>query len=110
MSNSIRWRWHLLALIPGLLSNLICLILVLVSNNASNNPDWAAEVGADLFWIGLCLPFATPFYLYFVGRSYVRAFAGFMSAIPFVILNSAANLALWLGGIAVVVANVNNFR
>jgi len=110
MSNGIRWRWHLLALIPGLLSNLIFLTLWLVSLNARNNPDWAAEAGADVLWISLCLPFAMPFYLYFVGRGYVRAFAGLKSPIPFAVLYSAANLALWLGGIAVVVTNVSNFR
>jgi hypothetical protein len=110
MSNDIRWRWHLLALVPGLLSNLISVSLLLLSMNARNNPDWVAQVGTGLLWTGLCLPLTMPFYAYFVGRGYVRAFAGFKSAIPFAILYSAANFALWLGGIALVVANVSNFR
>jgi hypothetical protein len=110
MSNGIRWRWHLLALIPGLLSNLIFLSLLLVSLNASNNSEWVAQAGTVMLWVGLCLPLAMPFYVYLVGRGYVRAFAGFKSAIPFAVLYSAANLALWLAGIALVVINVNNFR
>jgi hypothetical protein len=110
MSNGTRWRWHLLALIPGVLSNLIFIGLLLLSMNARNNADWVGAIARPTLWVGLCLPLATPFYAYFVGRGYVRAFDGLKSAIPFAILYSAANLALWLSGIILIVANLNNFR
>jgi hypothetical protein len=106
MSNRIRWRWILLALVPGVLSILIFLASFLVSMSARNSPE-VADVVMGVLWAMLCLPLAMPFYLYFLGRKYVRAeHAGLKSAIPFAILYSIANLMLWACGAAFVMSQM----
>jgi hypothetical protein len=46
------------------------------------------------------VPLVAPFYLVELGRRYVRAVhGGYQSATPFVLMYSAANFVLWLGGV-----------
>jgi len=100
MLNGIRWRWHLLALIPGLLSVALFVGLLLVSFNSAHNPDWVGPIWRTVLWAVIGSPLVMPFYTYLVGRSYVRAnYPGLKSAIPFAVLYCAANVALWLGGV-----------
>jgi hypothetical protein len=100
MSSGIRWRWHLLALVPGILSDVLFVALLLVSLNARNNPDWVADVWMVVLWAVIVSPVIVPFYTYAIGRGYVRAnYPGLKSAMPFALMYSAANLALWLGGV-----------
>jgi hypothetical protein len=100
MSPSVRWRWHLLALVPGVLSVVVFVALLLVSLNAPNNPEWVADIWMVVLWVLIGSPLAVPFYTYLIGRSYVRAnYPGLKSAMPFAVMYSAANFALWLGGV-----------
>ena len=103
MWNNSRWRWVALALVPGLISDLVFVSLLLVSLNQRNNSDSVAAVATGARYAVLYLPFVMPVYLYFVGRSYVRErHAGLKSAIPFAVMYSVANLVLWACGAALV--------
>jgi hypothetical protein len=107
MSNSHRWLWVALALTPGLLSDLVFVVLALFSLNHGDNSDSVASVATGAFYAALCVPFAMPVYLYFLGRRYVRAVhGGFKSAIPFAALYTAANLVLWACGCLLVLAQM----
>lgn len=111
MSRGIRWRWHLLALVPGFLSIALYLGLLLVSMNNRHNPDWVTPIWMTVFWGTNGLPLLMPVYTYFVGRSYVRAnYPGLKSAFPFALLYSAANLALWIGAVILVGVSGGPYR
>lgn len=97
-----RWRWVFLALLPGLLSDLMFAGWVL-SNDARS--DAVAAVGTGLLYGGALLPLAAPFYLTELGRRYVRAVhGGYQSVTPFVLVYCAANFVLWLRGVLGVAA------
>ena len=92
-----RWRWILVALVPGLASNIMFAGWFL-SNSARS--DVIVALGTGLLFGGGLLPFVAPLYLVEVGRRYVRAVhGGYQSVTPFVLMYSAANFVLWFGGI-----------
>jgi hypothetical protein len=103
MANNIRWRWVAIALIPGLLSDLIFVILLLLSLNPGHPSEAFGALARSTLYALLYFPFVMPVYLYFVGRGYVRdVHAGLKSAIPFALMYSVANLVLWACGAALV--------
>ncbi|HET6339090.1 MAG TPA: hypothetical protein VFG30_37980 [Polyangiales bacterium] len=103
MTSRIRWRWHVLALLPGVTSIVLFMALVLVSLNARHNAEWVAQTWMVVMWAVIGSPLMMPIYTYLVGRSYVRAnYPGLKSPIPFAIMYSVANFALWLGGVILV--------
>lgn len=96
------WRWTVLALVPGLLSVFMFITSLVVARIGSTSES-LTTVGNGFLYGAISLPLAIPPYLFFVGRSYVRAVhGGFQSAIPFVLLYSAANFVLWGCGAAFV--------
>lgn len=106
-----RWRWHFLALIPGLLSDLLFASVLLVGTIAQPSSLFAENLVLSVLFVGFCVPISIPIYLYFVGRSYVRiVHAGLKSVLPFVLLYLAANLALWLCGFVLVGSQMNAHR
>lgn len=97
-----RWHWVLLALVPGLASDLMFGAWVL-SNGARS--DAIAALGTGLLYGGGLLPLVAPFYLFELGRRYVRAtHGGYQSATPFVLMYGAANFALWICGVLMVLS------
>jgi hypothetical protein len=96
-SRTGRWRWVFLALLPGLVSN-IMFAGWLLSNGARS--DLIVALGTGLLFGGGLLPFVAPLYLVEVGRRYVRTVhGGYQSVTPFVLMYSAANFVLWFGGV-----------
>jgi len=92
-----RWRWVLIALVPGLSSDFMFAGWFL-SNDARS--DVVVALGTGLLYGGGLFPLVAPFYLAEVGRRYVRAVhGGYQSVTPFVLMYSAANLVLWFGGV-----------
>lgn len=103
MLSGIRWRWHILALAPGLLSDVLFAALLLISLNNKHNPEWVGPIWMVVLWATIGSPLVLPFYTYMVGRGYVRAnYPGLKSPLPFALLYSAANLALWFAGVVFV--------
>lgn len=101
---SNRWRWVLLALIPGLASDLMFASHILL-NTARSDALVALGMGL-LFGAGL-LPFVAPLYLIELGRRYVRAVhGGYQSVTPFVLMWGSANFVLWLGGVLFVLSAI----
>jgi hypothetical protein len=99
-----RWRWILLALMPGLASDAMFVGWLLGSGAQS---DLVASLATGLLYAAVLLPFVAPFYLSEVGRRYVRAVhAGYQSTTPFVVMYGVVNFGLWLGGILLCLANV----
>jgi hypothetical protein len=95
--NGNRWRWVFLALIPGLLSDLMFGGWIL-SNSARS--DAIVALGTGLLYGGGLLPLAAPFYLAELGRRYVRAVhGGYQSVTPFVLMYCAGNFVLWICGV-----------
>jgi hypothetical protein len=102
--NGSRWRWMLLALVPGLLSDVMFLGSV-VMNGAHS--DVVAALGTGLLYLAALSPFVIPLYLIELGRRYVRAIhGGYQSPTPFVVMYAAANFVLWLAGLFLVLANI----
>jgi hypothetical protein len=93
-SSGKRWRWVLLALVPGVLGDLIFASAVAV---------WLITRDVDAMmntlWTAVGVPFVMPIYLYLLGRKYVHEMhGGLKSAVPFAILYCAPNVVLWLCG------------
>jgi hypothetical protein len=68
--------------------------------------EWSAAQQAveDILFAASCVPFATPVYLYLLGRIYVRrVHGGLKSAVPFALMYFGANLVLWLFAIFLMV-------
>jgi hypothetical protein len=96
VSRGSRWRWVALGMLPGLLS--IVMFAGWYLSNSSRS-DVLVSLGTGLLFGGGLLPFVAPFYLVELGRRYVRVVhGGYQSVTPFVLMYSAANFALWLGG------------
>jgi hypothetical protein len=101
-----RWRWVFLALLPGLVSNIMFAGWYL-SNSARS--DFIVALGTGLLFGGGLLPFVAPLYLVEVGRRYVRAVhGGYQSVTPFVLMYSAANFVLWFAGILGVLSAIGH--
>ncbi len=93
-----RWRWHLLAFVPSLVLAVI-VACVPLSQGLYATHEWSAAQQAieDILLVASWVPFATPIYLYFLGRNYVRrVHGGLKSAVPFALMYFGANLVLWL--------------
>lgn len=98
-----RSRWVVLALLPGIVADLMFGGWVMSNSSKS---DAIAALATGLLYGGVLLAFATPFYLADLGRRYVRAVhGGYQSAMPFVLIYCAANFVLWVGGILMVLSN-----
>ena len=98
-----RSTWIVLALVPSILSNLLIVVFAtMVVHTATTTA--AAERGMWLVYGILFMPLVFPVYLYPIGRKYVRAVHGGFSnsAVPFVLLYSAANLVVWAVGVCIV--------
>jgi hypothetical protein len=99
-----RWRWVLLALLPGLVSDVMFAGWIL-SNSARS--DAIVALGTGLLYAVAVLPLAFPFYLVELGRRYVRAVhGGYQSATPFVLMYCAANFGLWICGVLVALSAI----
>ena len=97
-ASSKRWRWHLLAFVPSLVLAVI-VACVPLSQRLYGANEWSAAQQAveNILFAASCVPFATPVYLFFLGRSYVRkVHGGLKSAVPFALMYFGANLVLWL--------------
>jgi hypothetical protein len=103
-----RSKWIVLALVPSILSNLLIAVFATMVVHTATTPD-AAERGMWLVYGILCMPFVFPVYLYPLGRKYVRALHGGFSksAVPFVLLYSAANFVVWGVGVCIVGFNMH---
>jgi hypothetical protein len=98
----------LLALAPGLLSDALFLLVVLISSVGARRT--IGEFGGALLYCALFLPVAIPFYLSLLGRSYVKkVHSGLKSAVPFVVMYCVANLAIWACGAAIVGFQITKF-
>jgi hypothetical protein len=98
--SSGRWRWTLLALIPGVSSDLMFAAHILLDGSRS---DALAALGMGMLCGAGLLPLVAPIYLIELGRKYVRsAHGGYQSVMPFVLMYGAANFVLWLGGVMLV--------
>lgn len=96
--SSKRWRWHLLAFVPSLVLAVI-VACVPLSQGLYAVHEWSAsrQTVDDILSAASWVPFATPVYLYFLGRNYVRkVHGGLKSAVPFALMYFGTNLVLWL--------------
>lgn len=106
-SQSSRWRWMVVALAPSIVSNLLIIAVTILTMRQRTNSPSVAEGGMWLVYGILFMPLSFPIYLYPIARKYVRVFhGGFKSAVPFVLIFSAANLAMWASGICIVGFNM----
>lgn len=103
-SNRSRWRWVVLALLPGLIGIAMC-TFAFFTMNASH--DTLAELGFGMFYGSVLVPIIGLFYLIELGRRYVASVhAGYQSSAPFVLMYGAANLVLWVAGLSLIFANI----
>ena len=99
-----RWRWILLALIPGIASDVMFAAHILFNTTRS---DALVALGMGLMCGAGLLPFIAPLYLIELGRKYVRAVhGGYQTVTPFVLIWGAANFVLWLGGVLLVLSSI----
>jgi len=103
-----RSSWIVLALVPSILSNLLIVVVATTLVHRATTPE-AAERGMWLVYCILFMPLVFPFYLYPIGRKYVRALHGgfYTSVLPFVLLYSAANFLVWAAGVCIVGFNMH---
>jgi hypothetical protein len=93
-------RWVIIALLPGLVSDVLFAALVVLSMRDTNS-DSVATVGTGMLYVALFLPLTVPAYVYLIGRKHVQAvYGGFKSTFSFALLYGAANLLLWACGAA----------
>jgi hypothetical protein len=103
-SNRSRWRWVVLALVPGLVGVAMCTFAFFTMNSRQ---DTLAELGFGMFYGSVLVPFIGAFYLVELGRRYVAAVhGGYQSSVPFVLMYGAANLVLWLAGLSLIFASI----
>ena len=104
MQSRHRWQWILLALAPGLTSDIMFCAWT-ISDNARS--DTVVALGAGLLCAALLLPFVAPVYLVELGRRYVKAaHGGYQSVTPFVAMAAAVNFLFWLGGVLLALAHI----
>ena len=107
--NHVRWRWVMAALAPGLLSIALFASYMLVWLALRGHPrsEAVGEIGLAVLYGAMLMPLTFPFYLYPVGRRYVRVVHhGHKPVLPFVLMYGVADVMLWGAGALLLVGSM----